>query len=235
VSAQARKAETDFDPRDSAAYSVAEAARYLKLPVATLRSWVAGRSYPKAQGVARFQPLITPRQKQPPLLSFWNLVEAHVLKALRTNHAVSLGDVRKAIRYAEKNLNIERLLLDKQLKTGAGQLFLERYGELIDLSASGQLAMRKVFEKHLQRIEWGELPHPIRLYPFVSGIVDSSKMSIVIDARIAFGRPVIARKAVSTLAIAERVDAGESPEDLAEDYGLDISEIEQAVIYERAA
>jgi uncharacterized protein (DUF433 family) len=36
-------------------------------------------------------------------------------------------------------------------------------------------------------------------------------------------------------AIADRIDAGESPEELAEDYELQVNEIEQAVLYERAA
>jgi hypothetical protein len=31
--------------------------------------------------------------------------------------------------------------------------FLDRYVELINLSASGQLAMRKMFEEHLARVE----------------------------------------------------------------------------------
>jgi len=31
------------------------------------------------------------------------------------------------------------------------------------LSASGQLAMRKVFEAHLKRVEWGKLRLPVRL------------------------------------------------------------------------
>jgi uncharacterized protein (DUF433 family) len=235
VRLQARKAYINFDPRDTSAYSVAEAARYLRLPAATLRSWVAGRPYPKSNGIVVSKPLIRPAQSQPPLLSFWNLVEAHVLKALRTDHAVSLGDLRKAIRYAEKELGIDRLLLDNQLKTVAGKLFLERYGKLINLSASGQLAMRRMFEEHLQRIDWGDLRYPVRLFPFVSSAIKGSGRPIVIDPQVAFGRPIIARNGVSTLAIADRVDAGESPEDLARDYGLEIDEIEQAVVYERAA
>ena len=40
---------------------------------------------------------------------------------------------------------------------------------------------------------------------------------------------------VSTRAIVDRIDAGETAEDVAEDYGLSTSDIEQAVVYERAA
>ena len=48
--------------------------------------------------------------------------------------------LRKALDYAERELKIDRLLLRKELRAGAGKVFLDRYGQLIDLSASGQLA-----------------------------------------------------------------------------------------------
>ena len=73
-----------IDLRDQPAYALAEASRYLKLPAATLRSWVAGRPYPKGDGVGHSRPLIHPPKKQPLLLTFWNLIEAHVLRSLRT-------------------------------------------------------------------------------------------------------------------------------------------------------
>lgn len=223
------------DPRSNPAYSVTEAARYLKVASATLRSWVVGRPYPKADGIGHFRPLIHPPSRQPPLLSFWNLIEAHVLRSLRTEHGVSLKDVRKAIAYAEKALKIESLLRSKELRTQGGELLLERYGELIDLSASGQLAMRRLFHDHLERVEWDEWQFPIRLYPFISADIPSLERPIVIDPVVAFGRPVVVRMGIGTGTIAERIDAGEEVTDVADDYGLSETEIEQAILYERAA
>ena len=75
------------DLRDRPAYGLAEASRYLKLAAATLRSWLVGRKYPKGDGTGHWKPLILPSQMDPLLLSFWNLVEAHVLRALRTSTA----------------------------------------------------------------------------------------------------------------------------------------------------
>jgi uncharacterized protein (DUF433 family) len=46
---------------------------------------------------------------------------------------------------------------------------------------------------------------------------------------------VVERKAISTAAIAERVDAGESVEEIATDYDLRPVEVEQAIVCERAA
>jgi uncharacterized protein (DUF433 family) len=186
-------------------------------------------------GERHFRPLIRPAHTPPPQLSFWNLIEAHVLRGFRTDHGVSLKDLRTSLDYAERVLDIPRLLLSKELCAGAGTLFLERYGELVSLSASGQLAMRRLFEAHLKRVEWDEWKFPVRLYPFLSSDVPADQRPIAIDAGISFGRPVVARLGISTAILAERLDAGESIDELAADYSLSSAEIEQAVLYERTA
>ena len=229
-----RRRGAEFD-RDVPAYTPAEAARYVRLPVATLRSWVLGREYPTTQGRADFPPLIRLASRKPPWLSFSNLIEAHVLRSLRAEHGVSVKELRRALSYAEKTLAIDRLLLRPELRADAGKMFLDRYGELIELTASGQLAMRRLFEEHLKRIEWDSSRFPIRLYPFLSASAPSAERAIVIDPRIAFGRPVVASRGIGTSTIADRIDAGESVNDIAADYDLAQSDIEQAVVYERAA
>ena len=221
--------------RNAAAYTLSEAAHYLRLPPATLRSWVVGRQYSTAGGNKGFSPLIKPASLRPPMMSFTNLIEAHVLRALRTEHGVSVKALRNALGYAQEELGIERLLLSPELRAQAGRIFLDRYGELIDLSASGQLALRKVLEAHLRRIVWDETRIPIRLYPFLASADGGDARPIAIDPRISFGRPVLLSKGISTAAIADRIDSGESVEDIAADYDLDQSEIEEAVLYERAA
>jgi uncharacterized protein (DUF433 family) len=216
------------------AYPMSEAARYLRVSTATLRSWFVGRPYPTAKGTSHFQPLLKPARVEPATLSFSNLIEAHVLRSLRTEHGVPLVAVRQALAYAERELRIDHLLLREELRTAGGALFLERYGELVNLSASGQLAVRMLFEAHLARVEWGKLRSAVRLYPFVFGEAAGAK-PIVIDPTIAFGRPVVDRAFVSTRSILERIDAGESVEDVAGDYEVSTEAVEEAVLFERAA
>jgi uncharacterized protein (DUF433 family) len=225
---------TKHDVRDEPAYPLSEAARYVRLSPATLRSWFLGRRYPTAKGLSEFTPVLKPARRDPPTLSFSNLVEAHVLRSLRTEHGVPLEAVRTALRYAERKLGIHQLLLREELRTSGGELFLDRYGELVNLSASGQLAIRKIFETHLQRVEWGALRSAVRLYPFVLAESSDDK-PIVIDPQISFGRPIIEKASVSTRTILDRIDAGERVEDLARDYELTAEAIEEAVVFERAA
>jgi uncharacterized protein (DUF433 family) len=178
--------------------------------------------------------LLKPATADPATLSFANLIEAHVLRSLRTEHGVPLGAVRKALSYAERELQIEHLLLREELRTSGGALFLERYGELVNFSASGQLAVRKLFDAHLARVEWGRLRSAVRLYPFVFGEATDSR-PILIDPTISFGRPVVEGAFVSTRSILERIDAGESVDDVARDYELSSTAIEEAILFERAA
>lgn len=226
---------TNDDPRATPAYSVTEAARYLRLPAATLRSWVLGRPFASSAGPKPWAPLLKLAQSEPPTLSFNNLIEAHVLRALRTEHGVPLDAVRKAVRFAERELGIKQLLLHEELRAAGKALFLDRYEELINLSASGQLAMRKAFEAHLKRVEWGQLRFPVRLYPFLATEGSGDARPIVIDPEISFGRPVIRGAFVSTRTIVDRIDAGESVEDVARDYEIQQAALEEAVLYERAA
>lgn len=225
----------DSDLRSQPAYPIAEAARYLRLPATTLRSWALGREYATADGQRHFPAIFRPASRRPALLSFWNLIEAHVLRSLRSDHAVSVQAVRKALTYAERELGIERLLLSKELLAGAGQLFLERYGALVQVSATGQIAMRQMMMQHLQRVEWDEWQFPVRLYPFLVMPEASQARPIAIDPAIAFGRPVILKRGISTEVIADRIDSGESVADVAADYDLLPEDIEQAIIYERSA
>jgi uncharacterized protein (DUF433 family) len=225
---------TKDDVLNVPAYPMSEAARYLRVSPATLRSWFIGRPWPTARGTSQFRPLLKPARVDPTTLSFSNLIEAHVLRSLRTEHGVPLGAVRQAVSYAERELKIKQLLLHEELRTSGGALFLERYGELVNLSASGQLAVRKLFEAHLARVEWGKLRSAVRLYPFVFGEAADAK-PIVIDPTIAFGRPVVDRAFVATRSILERIDAGERVEDVANDYELSVEAVEEAVLFEQAA
>jgi hypothetical protein len=65
------------DPRDVPAYSIVEAAGFLRLPPTTLRAWVLGQTYRTRTGHRRARPFIRLRAVRPPTLTFWNLAEAH--------------------------------------------------------------------------------------------------------------------------------------------------------------
>ena len=224
------------DPRDLPAYPVSKAAHYLYVPFATLRSWVAGRRYPKADGEGLFEPVIMAPQGKPLLLSFTNLVEAHVLAAIR-KHGVRLPNIRSAIGYLQKHYGIDHPLADARFKTDGLNLFIEHLGQLVNVSMQGQLAMREVMEAHLQRVEHDQEGLAARLFPFTrfgATEVDQPR-TVMIDPRIAFGRPVLAGTGIPTAVLADRYKAGDSMKELADDYDCDRELIEEAIRCELVA
>jgi uncharacterized protein (DUF433 family) len=142
-----------------------------------------------------------------------------------------MSAVRTALDYAADELNIQRLLLSRELMADAGSLFIDRLGQLIDLGRSGQIALKEIFDQHLSRIQW----EPLRLFPVVAARGLSGPQIIGIDPQVSFGRPFIKDKGVRTSTIVERLDAGEDREAVAADYGLTDTEIDEAILYERAA
>ncbi|HEX6863770.1 MAG TPA: hypothetical protein VF414_13175, partial [Thermoanaerobaculia bacterium] len=178
------KEETNIgghDAHERPRYSIAQAARYVQIAPATLRSWVVGRPYETTAGSRYFEPLIARPSPGDPRLSFSNLIEAHVLRSLRTKHEVPMSAVRAALDYAESTFRIERLLLSDELRTAAGTLLIERLDQLIDLGQSGQIVLKELLQAHLQRIERDLAGAPLRLYPVINSRSLSGPKIVGID------------------------------------------------------
>lgn len=219
----------ETDPRDIPTYSISDAAKYLRIPSGTIRSWTVGRHYPISNGSNFFKPLIVTKDLKPRLLSFTNLVEIHVLRAIRKHHKIQLDKVRIALDYIDEQFQVSHPLARERFRTDGVDLFIERYGSLINASKCGQTDMKDAFNAHLERIEPDDTGLAIKLYPFTRSHEEDNPRIVVIDPRIAFGRLVIADTGIATSILAERYQAGDSIEDLAYDYDCDRLKIEEAI------
>jgi uncharacterized protein (DUF433 family) len=233
------ESNTSQDPRLVPAYSVAEAAHYLRMPQETLRSWVVGRLYPVAGQSRRSKPLIHLDDPKRRYMSFMNLIEAHVLAAIRRHHGVKLPKVRKALDYVQRHSSVERPLVDQGFHTDGLDLFIERYGGLINASRDGQRAIKEIIGVYLKRIERDTQGLPIRLYPFTrDSEAETAPVSdprvVVMNPMVSFGRPVVAGTGIPVSSIYERYKAGDSHADLAQAFRLEISAIEEAIRCEAA-
>lgn len=217
------------DPRDIPVYSIPDAARYIRIPEGTIRSWTVGRDYPITNGSNFFSPLIEIKDCKPRLLSFTNLVEVHVLRAIRKQHKVQIDKVRDALDYVEKELDVPHPLAQLSFATDGVDLFITRYSSLINASNKGQMELKKSFTTHLKRIEPDDTGLAIKLYPFTQSSEKSSPRLVVINPRIAFGRLVIAGTGITGSILAERFRAGDSIEELAKDYSCEAIKIEEAI------
>jgi len=210
------------DPRDLPLYSIPVAARLVRLPRTTLRSWVRGRSYPTKAGPRRAAPVVVP--PTPDFLSFTNLVEAHVLAAMRREHALKLETVRAAVRFLRKESGQEQPLAYEQFLTDRVDLFVQRVGQLINVTRGGQLAIRSAIEESLKRVGYDQ-GRAVRLFP----LIRADRRTVVIDPRISFGRPVLVGTGIPVEVIADRFKAGDSIGHLSEDYGVSPDLVEDAV------
>jgi len=222
------------DPRLAPAYSTAEAAQYLRMPPETLRSWIAGRIYTVAGHPKRSAPLIRLDDPKKQFLSFLNLVEAHILAAIRRRHNIGLPNVRKALAYVKRDFHIDRPLIDQAFQTDGLDLFVERYGELINASQDGQRAMKEMIGVYLKRIDRDSKGLPIRLFPFTRDSQSESAPAtdpriVVLNPAVSFGRPAITGTGIPVQAVYERYKAGDSVVDLAHDFRLEISAVEEAI------
>ena len=212
------------DPRALPNYSIAEAAAYLRIPRSTLRSWLVGMD--------TFRPILDVALRAPPTLSFFNVVEAHVLNSIREHHR--LPEIRRALRYVQRDLEVDRPLIREKFQTDGVSLFVERLGKLLNVSQEGQVAMREVLAAHLRRLDFDAEGLAERLYPFTrsgahGGLELDDPRFVVFDPRIAFGRLVIAGTGIPTAVLAERFAAGDLSDELAADYGIERRVVEEAV------
>lgn len=217
--------------RDRPSYTMAEAARYLSIPAPTIRAWFPGLDYPRQC----FKPVIRKAAPDDRRLSFLNLVEAHVLRALRTRRGISMIDVRKVVDDVQERLGIDRLLISPKLKAGAGRMFIDLYSELIELPMSAQIVIRSAFDHHLEAVVHDPGGVPLKLYPWMPDPLGWPRTTIMIDPKVSFGTPVTAYRGISTAVLTDMIDAGVRLDDLAAEYGLSSEEVEDAIRFERAA
>ncbi|MBI6545692.1 MAG: DUF433 domain-containing protein [Cyanobacteria bacterium NC_groundwater_1444_Ag_S-0.65um_54_12] len=208
------------DRRDVPNYSLPEAAWSLGLPVGTVRRWFQhGKGLP---GV------IVPAESDPLRLSFNNMAELYILATIRRQHGVSLENVRRALATIKRLDQVNHPLIAHDLYTDGASLFSKAYGELVNLSASGQIALAKLLDASLKRVERDESGKVIRLHLWVKDPITEPKI-LAIDPRVNFGRLTLTHGGVPLDVLADFWRAGDKIADLAAAYHVDPSEVETAL------
>lgn len=198
-------------------YTPADISRYAHVPSATLRTWTGsgGRRQvlrPAGSGVAPF--------------SFINLIEAHVLAALRKRHDVPMQRVRKAIRWMREHFGKRHPLAEVDIEAFGREIFVDHMGMKVAATAGGQSVIPEIMRLYLQRVE-RDAAGPVRFYPLTTW--QGCPKRIVMDPCVEFGRPVISGTRIETVMLFDRYSGGESLGDLAADYGLDLTAVEEAL------
>ena len=165
-------------------------------------------------------------------LSFVNLIEAHVLRGLRTKHQLTMQQIKRAMRELTNHEPPPYPLAFEDFLTDRVDLFIERLGSIINLNRAGQIAMEETLRAHLERVDRGSTG-PVRFFPFVRIEDVEGSRNVSLAPTMAFGRPVVAGTRITTAEIASRVNAGEAIEKVAEDLNLETQQAKDAILFEQ--
>jgi uncharacterized protein (DUF433 family) len=227
----------NYDPRAIPIYSIPQAAQYLRLRNDRLRDWVGGWFSKTKADKRSFEPLIKlphPNnfellpQSKTTLLSFINLVEAHVLIAIFKATGFSRKQLSTALDYINDHLSTPQLYAGKEFERKVRNLLFERFGQKLAASDREQEA-KQILNTYFDRIVRDEAGLPLKLYPFTKLPGSDEPKTVMIDPRISFGRPVLAGTGIPTAILAERYKAGDSIDELAEDYNCNRLQIEEGI------
>lgn len=212
--------------RTLATYQVAEAARFLRMNPGTLRVWLKGER------------LMRPPAAQRTQLSFLNLVEAHVLSALRGEFGLSMQRIRIALDELRHQWpKVEYPLATEEFFTDGKYLLIEKIGQLFNLNRGSQIEVSEFIQVYLNRVDRDEIG-PVRLHPFT---VDprlnrqrANRRHVFISPYISFGRPSVTGIGVATEVVYDRFIGGDTISEMCKDYRLTPVQFEEVLRYESA-
>lgn len=211
------------DVREHPRYSVEDAAYYLRIPVSTMRAWVSGyKTRSRSTGmITKHPPVIIPADSKRLLLSFYNLAEAHVLRSTRDKN-VPLSNVRRAIEFVRDGMKQNHPLISNDFATSGRDIFVEHLGQPVNATRYGQVGMREVIQQYLERIERDEYGMPRQFSPMYA-------KHIAINPMLSSGKPVLRGTGIMVEVLSARKESGESYSELADDFGLSQTDIEQVI------
>lgn len=222
------------DPRVSLRLcTVAEAAGWLTVPRSTFHGWVHGYEH-RSPGGRRLAggPIVLSLAagRGQPAVPFLGIVEGLVLNAFR-RVGVPLQRIRPALDRLDQELGLRHALASDRLTTDGLEVLYD-YGAVLDPEGigelvtvrSGQRVFAPVVSEYLRRIRYAGDHWAERVE-----LPGYAVARVVVDLRVAHGRPVLEPARIPVEDVLHRWIAGDSLAELADDFGLDVAELEDVI------
>ncbi len=213
------------------AYSFAEAARLVGTSAPTISRWYRGYEVPGH----RMKPVLPAERTGP--LSYLELVEVAFVADFR-RAGVTLERLRQAHEYCRLMFKSEHPFAQHSFKTDGVHVlaqFMEHQGGrstrakfLIAADQGGQLVWSPAMQQRLDQFDY-EQNIALRWHPRGRSNI------ILIDPRIAFGAPIIGETGVATWVVKGRYEAGESLQEIEDDFDVPQPQLEAALKFEGVA
>jgi len=208
----------DVSPHEYPLYSCLDVSEALRMPNSTLYSWLRKK---------RGSSVITDSRSDR-YLNFYQLSEAFAINYMRKKLGISLSKIREASEYLQNELEISYPLINSKIRVGTDVYFKYAREILLNATRHGQIESEELIGKYINRIEFTDNDLPDALYPWVPG---KERKSIVIDPRIRFGQPTIAGTGIAIEIVKDMYTAGESLEEIALGYDIELAKVKDAVAY----
>jgi uncharacterized protein (DUF433 family) len=202
--------------------TAAQAALHLAVPRTTIGEWAAAGLLHTVASSRRFHPTM-------PLVA---VAEAQVLDGLR-HWGLHGMEIRRAVRRLRAEFG-PFALLAQRLGTDGAALLRDMSGPEDELGTAprwervvdGQAVLPTIVDDHVRYFEWEPDGSPRRL---ILRSYARYGADVVLDPRVGYGQPVFARTAVRVTDVVRLFHAGETAEDIAQDYELTPAEVGAAI------
>jgi uncharacterized protein (DUF433 family) len=162
-------------------------------------------------------------------VTFHVLVELHAMMQLR-DIGLSATRILKAREQMIRDLDTAHPFAWKKLLTDGKTLWYEYMEEVVKADGKQQLAMQKILEPFVQKVDFDANDLAARYWP------QGKESSIVVDPHHQFGQPVISKTNVGAQTIYDMHQSGESVHTLSILYDLTKKEVDDAIrFYSKAA
>jgi uncharacterized protein (DUF433 family) len=210
-------------------YAIGEAAQFVGRRAETVSRWSFGHDRNYKGTRTRDEPLIAADGARGAVaLSFLNLLELRMLSRYRDGAA--LQAIRRALVYAGQELGEERPLMTRQFQVHGGELLM-KFAEtqdgalLLNASRGGQLTVERLVESASWTRDIDYEKDSARGWWFKTRAVP-----LIVDTRVAAGRPVTAETGVRLDAITSRHRQGYSNSEIEHDTGATETEVVAAIL-----
>ncbi len=191
-------------------YDQVDAARLIRRHPETVARWTDGK-----QSLHPVSPSA--------YLEFLDVISLYVISQLRERE-VSLNDIRRGREYLTERLQTPYPFAHRRLAT-VGTAFFGEIEQWVDVGRRGQGAFKTMITDVLAPIGYGS-----------DGLASVWKPApgVWINPLIQTGSPCIEGTRVPTRVLAEMAAAGDDPAEIADDYALELIQVEAALAYEQA-